>query len=75
MPVLTPAEMLTAARRKGNRQAGVGEPLHKQKDERWRGAPACDYLGQVDAEVEKQVRIEALAVFVDQSCEAEASPT
>lgn len=75
MPVLTPAEMLTAARREGDGKAGIGKPLHEQKDESGRRAPACDHLGQVNAEVEKQIRVKALSVFVDQPCEAEASPT
>lgn len=74
MPVLTPAEELTAARRERDRKRGVGKPLHKQKDERRGRAPACYHFGKVDAEVEEQVRVQTLAVFVDQPCEAEASP-
>ncbi|SNS50469.1 hypothetical protein SAMN05216252_106252 [Actinacidiphila glaucinigra] len=74
MPVLAPAEMFTTARRKSDREGGIRKPLHKQKDEGGRGPPACNHLGQVDAEVKEQIRIEALPVFVDQPCEAEASP-
>lgn len=75
MPVLTPAEMLTSARRQCDREGGVWKPLHEQKDERGRRAPARHHLGEIDAEMEKQVRVQALSVLVDQPCEAEASPT
>lgn len=74
MPVLTPAEMLTAARREGDRKRGVGEPLHKHEDESGRGPPALYHLGQIDAEVKEEIRVKALPVFVNQPCEAEASP-
>jgi hypothetical protein len=74
MTVLTPAEMVTAARGESDREGCVGKPLNQEKDERRGGPPACNHLGEIDAVVEKQVRVEALCVLVDQSCEAEASP-
>lgn len=75
MSVLAPAEVLSAARREGDSQRGVGQPLHEKEDESGRGSAACDYLGEVNAVVEAQVGIQALAVVVDQAAEAEASPT
>jgi hypothetical protein len=66
--------MVTAAGREGDRKGGIGKPLYEEKDECRGRAPARYHVGEVDAEMEKQVRVNALSVLVDQSCEAEASP-
>jgi hypothetical protein len=67
--------MLTAARRQSDSEGGVGKPLHKQKDERRRGPPALNYVGEIDAEVKEEIRVQPFPVVVNQPCEAEASPT
>jgi hypothetical protein len=74
VPVDAPTEMGSAAGGEGGGEAGVGEPLREGEDQRRGRAVPGDDLGEVDAVVQEQVRVEAFAVVVDQSREAEASP-
>lgn len=74
MAIQTPAEVLPAARRESDGEGGVGKPLREQEDERGGGPPTCDHVTEVDAVVKPQVGEQALAVVVNQSREAEASP-
>lgn len=75
MPVLPPAEELPSACGERDREGGVGKPPHEKKDESGGGASARDDVGEVNAVVQPQVRVQALPVVVDQAAEAEASPS
>ncbi|MFC0622814.1 hypothetical protein [Kribbella deserti] len=75
MTVDAPAEQGTVAGGEGSGEGSIGQPLDQEIHERRRRAPTSDDLGEVDAVVEQQIGIQAGAVVVDQSCEAEASPT